>query len=265
MEKKDEWRHVYDEGFVESGNPWGESADFERACSSNSSENVLGGGGIEESSSDVVLCAGAGLKGGVTVSEKGKGNEVEVPDVVLKKYREERRLDEGIPDDVVVGLIRDGVAEQAMIFAGCPESVKMDIDAARRIFSDPVEMGRATLATLLVGMGIIEADKRIRAKVADGEAEGSPEEISALVDELVAMKKASAFADEFYGSSWDVGPAPYGWRHDMQKWAEGKGLIKPIKGPKGSEGAGMYVGFTRKGELLQEELRRRGHTIVVGN
>lgn len=90
-----------------------------------------------------------------------------------------------------------------------------------------------------------------------------PVEISALVEELVKMGKASAFADEFRGSSWGVPPAPHGRRHDMQKWAEGNGLVKPISGPKGSEGvSGTYVGFTRKGELLQAELRRRGHTII---
>lgn len=95
----------------------------------------------------------------------------------------------------------------------------------------------------------------------DGEV--SSQEISALVDELVEMKKASAFADQFYGSPWGVPPAPHGWRHDMQKWAEGKGLIKPIVTGTPGVNRGEYVGFTRKGELLQEELRKRGHTIVV--
>jgi|GEM_PF-3766762 len=87
------------------------------------------------------------------------------------------------------------------------------------------------------------------------------QDISALADELVAMKKGAAFADEFYGSPWNVPPAPCGWRHDMQKWAESRGLIKPIAN---AWGVGEYVGFTRKGELLREELHRRGCTIVAG-
>lgn len=92
--------------------------------------------------------------------------EIKVPEVVVVKWRAERQVGAEVSDEAVVAQIRDAVAEQARLFIGHPDDVQMDISTAKRILEDPDKMARTPLAHIIVGMGIVEADKVVRAEVA---------------------------------------------------------------------------------------------------
>lgn len=109
-------------------------------------------------------------------NQKLMGNEVceiEVPGAVVERWRKFYLTSKEIPDDVIVRTIRERIAEQARLFIESPGSVQMDIGTARRILGSPDEIKRALPSHIIVGMGIIEADKEIHAKVVGEGAEAS--------------------------------------------------------------------------------------------
>ena len=96
----------------------------------------------------------------------------------------------------------------------------------------------------------------------------SDPEMVALVDRVLEsgertendLKNFATPGVGLIGNCWDLPAGGHGWRREAQEWGERHGLVEEER-VEGRDGG--LIAFTDRGRKFQEELKRRGLTLLA--